>query len=266
MENLTKLISEYSPAELSIITKRRSSFDQEILATVIDLANRGYIKNIKIEDCIIGARIEAEKGDKDISSLKEYEKIVYLAFFKKGNIGTFKEFFKNFSIEKFQRSLFTYLKKEKGIYKINPYIIYIFFSFVLLIGGIIIITHSKSLNFLSIFFTSILIITFPYLLIPNRTKKGEKIYKEAINFKNIILQLKEEEINELICKDSDIFIKILPYSISFKIYKHWIEKFKNIDIKKPKWYHSVLPTNNFVKRLGKDLRALLFTIGARHSV
>lgn len=87
-----------------------------------------------------------------------------------------------------------------------------------------------------------LIVMFVYLM-PKRSKDGNILYSNVINFKKFILSLNEDMIKTLYKTDKNYFYNVFAYAYALDIEEDFIRKYEKIyKIELPKWYED--KTNN----------------------
>lgn len=87
-----------------------------------------------------------------------------------------------------------------------------------------------------------LIVMFVYLM-PKRSKDGNILYSNVINFKKFILSLNEDMIKTLYKTDKNYFYNVFAYAYALDIEEDFIKKYEKIyKIELPKWYED--KTNN----------------------
>ena len=74
------------------------------------------------------------------------------------------------------------------------------------------------------------------LLMAKKTKKGTDLYKKLLGFKEFILSVEKDRLQEFLKQDQNYFDKVLPYAIVFDIADTWKDKLKGLDIPPPNWY------------------------------
>ena len=76
-----------------------------------------------------------------------------------------------------------------------------------------------SYTYLEIIITlsSAIILCFLIFKLPKRTPLGDKYYGQLLGFKNFLEKVEVPQLNELMQKDTDYFLKILPYAIELGI-------------------------------------------------
>lgn len=254
----------------TIITERVEN--KEFIATIIDLAYRGYIK-IR----------EEEKGkDYTIIKLKDYdgvdgiEETVMNSLFRTSSefktSDTSISFFNDFKI--FESSIYRTLV-EKDIFNKNPQSVRQSYLFSGILGSILSILVSLGISiFLTVFIGRISVFTilagplifsitliFLSFYMPQKTSKGSKIAGEIKGFKMFLFTAERYRMQDLRPED---FVKYLSYAISFGIEKEWAEKFKDMTILKPDWYEGEFNSSIFNAIIISNLISGLNTTATPH--
>lgn len=226
------------PAEVGTIMKQKIK-TQDVSATIIDLAVRGFIK-IKEKK---GKGLIFKKLDyifvrlKDFSkdeSLKNYErKILRSIFQNKESVtlsGLKNNFYRHFSPIKNK----IYKELGSGGYFVSrPDKVrgkWLAVGIGIIILGFSLLSLGIGMAFI---FSGVLFLIFSFFM-PKRTKKGADAYWKCLGLKEYIdtaeryrLQFQEQE---------KIFEKYLPYAIVFGIVNKWAKAFEGIYITPPSWY------------------------------
>ena len=230
------------PAEAAVIM-RQTIRPNDISATIVDLAVKGYLKIKEIKK----SGIEGVFGQKDYEMIKlknfeksnketDYEGELFEDIF--GSSKTKKtsalknNFYSDFS--KLKGKIYSELT-DSGHFVSNPektrkkflftgiaiFAVMTFFGFF----------HNYLIFNLSV--SGILFIIFSFFM-PKRTKKGAEAYWQILGFKEYIktaekyrLQFQEKE---------NIFEKYLPYAIIFGLVDKWAKAFEGIYNQPPSWY------------------------------
>ncbi len=267
----------YTPAELGTLIDDRVD-KKDIAATVVDLAVRGYLK---IEKSVEEGLFFTKKDkfilidtNKDPSHLKNHEKILHFALFKKGKrvdiseLKKDKNFYKE--INRFKDSLYNYLSKKEHLYTVNPKLFrYSFLVVGFLCGwfGIFIgnITHRTDI-IIGLLVSGGIFALFS-LIMPQKSHKGTLIYRKILGFKEFLEKVEKDRLKKLSEEDPDIFSKMLPFAIAFGVEKKWAKKFEGFSINPPAWYHGyshggVFSTHDFVNSLQNDISSLSSSLGS----
>jgi len=134
--------------------------------------------------------------------------------------------------------LYGVLKKHKVIERI----LYMLLGVILIIAPIVFGSYKAYLGdiFNLIVYVggilSIIVIGYIAMNMSNRSIYGDKMYHSIKGYANYLVNMDEEEIKNNISKDSDYMYTILPYTLALGISDRWISKYKDINVKKVKWY------------------------------
>ncbi len=265
---------DYTPAEVGTLIDDRVD-SKDIVATIVDLAVRGFIKIRKeVEEGIFFTKKNKfifEKTLKDASKLKNHEKILYSGLFKKGKIVDINDLKKSFykDAEKFKERLYEYLSNKEHLYTINPQKLRKIFlvSGVLFVWlGIVLNNLLQRSDILAGFAISGFILALFSMIMPQKSHKGTLIYRKILGFKEFLSKVEKDRLKRLAEDDPDIFNKMLPFAIAFGVEKKWAKKFEGISIQPPSWFigfHSSghFSTDNFVDTLQSDISSLSTAIG-----
>ena len=66
------------------------------------------------------------------------------------------------------------------------------------------------------------------IIMGRKTKYGEKITARVNGFREFLIKVEKEKLEELVLEDSRYFYNILPYSYVLNVSKKWVKKFENI--------------------------------------
>lgn len=192
-------------------------------ATIISLAQRGYIKIIQKSN----TEFIFSKTPKNLDeTIRLYEKELLDSIFSAGQVETStKDLAVNTAFGKAAEGLSAkaglFLKNNK-YYKVNPVEKSTLFTALavtsavfgnLLLAGVLFILGRKS---------------------PERTDLGIEKYSEALSLKNF-LSSQNDQI-DFQAKEMMFFEKLLPYATAFGVDDIWIKRFKNIYGANPEWY------------------------------
>ena len=205
------------------ITADVTAGSKAVPATIISLAQRGYIK-ITQKDKKEFVFSKTEKTD--IDPLRKYEKDLYEAMFSglSEEVST-KELSKNEKFGTAGTSLATtageYLKKA-DVFKSNP---------VNTSGAY------TGLAVMSFFIGNIFLGLVSFILgrkSPARPEKGIQTYSEAVSLKNFLVS--QDPQFDFQAQEMMFFEKLLPYATAFGVEDVWIKRFKDLFNTNPEWY------------------------------
>ena len=211
-----------TPVETAI-TADVTAGDKAVPATIISLAQRGYLKITQKEkkEFIF---TKTEKSDDDL--LRKYEKDIYNAIFSENDLEvSTKELSKNEKFGIAGTSLATnagdYLKKN-GIFKSNP---------VNTSGGYL------ALAIMSFFIGNVFLAVVSFIWgrkSPRRPDSGIQTYSEAVSLKNFLVS--QDPQFDFQAQEMMFFEKLLPYATAFGVEDVWLKRFKDLFTGNPEWY------------------------------
>jgi len=218
----------FTPAETGFILDKKIDH-QELTATIIHLAQRGYLK-IREDSKNDFSFIKAKSIDSP--ELRDFEKKVLEAIFEKGDEVRDTDLKKSTTlfnkISDFNKKVEDSLMKEK-MFEQKP----------------------SSIDIKNMIFTGIGFTTFNFLLgftallfgkgSAKRTLNGVQKYSEAKSLLNFI-KSQDEQLN-FQANNQMFFEKLLPYAAAFGVEKIWAERFKDLSMAKPDWYEGNSFTN-----------------------
>ena len=237
-----------SPALVGLLFEKKIS-PRQIAATLIDLANRGYL--------ILGYDQESlffTPGKKPDNNLRNYEKVLLSELFERKRLLTsfqtlrLKSAKSLFSPQIFK--VYDLLNQESakvGLFKGNPHLVRIPYK---LTGLVVYFLSALSIIFVFLFgynnlylwplagilFSAILMIKSSYLF-PVRDIQGHVSYLKWWRFR---LYLKENLLSRTSGSSLNLnqqFYQYLPYALSFGLEKKWFKKFKGYTLGPPSWMY-----------------------------
>ena len=211
-----------TPVETAI-TADVTAGDKAVPATIISLAQRGYLK-ITQKDKKEFIFTKTEKSDDDL--LRKYEKDIYKAIFSEDTLEvSTKKLSKNEKFGVAGTSLASnagdYLKKN-GVFKSNP------------------VNTSGSylaLAIMSFVFGNVLLAVVSFIWgrkSPKRPESGIQTYSEAVSLKNFLVS--QDPQFDFQAQEMMFFEKLLPYATAFGVEDVWIKRFKDLFSTNPEWY------------------------------
>ena len=259
---------DLTPAEVGTLIDDRVD-NKDITATIIGLADKGYLKIEKQEDKVFlfnKEKIILRKLKIPGFDLKKHEVMVFDGIF-----GGVEEYIDLKDLKKYfystaKRSkdyMYKYITDTKHLYTHNPQkvravlmVIAPFFLFF----GIAINQGVHADLFIGNLISGALIFLFAFIM-PKKSHLGSQLYREILGFKEFIEKVEKDRLERLAADDPNIFSKILPYAIAFGLEKKWSKKFENINISPPHWYGGYyyaggFSTSDFISSLNKDLASI----------
>ncbi len=218
----TPVGNQLNPVE-TVITANVSAGMKAVPATLVSLAQRGYMKIVQKEGKEF-AFVKIEKAVDD--ALRDYEKALYDAIFSDGKteVST-KSLSSNTKFGtaslKIPGDAGKYLEKEKVFAK-NP-------------------TNSATgytvLAVLAMMFMNFLLALVAFILgrkSAKRTPEGIQTYSEAMSLKNFLVS--QDPQFDFQAQEMMFFEKLLPYATAFGVEDVWIKRFKDLFNTNPEWY------------------------------
>lgn len=264
-----------SPAEVAFILNEDIK-SSDVLALLIDLAVRGYIKIEKINDSSTSGEddylfIKTDKNIDDISYKDEW--ILYMSIFNFAKYGVAKmsnlpnNFHKNIG------AIADIVKEDivdKKHYVRSPATVrnnYAIASIPFMTVGIILMFMMQNTALgISMIITSILIMSFG-LFMPRLTKKGILIKEHILGFKMYLETAEKDRINfhNMPSKNPKHFDRLLPYAMVLGVENAWAAQFKEMHKAEPMHYEGeenfvyvellADDIDNFLKSLSKFIKS-----------
>lgn len=228
---------------------------QEVVATLISLAERGYLK---IEET-------QEKGlfksqvytfyhlGKDVAGLKEFEKMLLTKLFQGASQVDTKELEKNQfgnRLTQFYAKVYDEEIGVKNFYTRPPMgsSVGVFFVGVFLAFGVIpLVILSLVYSIISLVLIVVMIWVLAVLM-PQRTVEGTRVLEHILGLERYIDVAEKHRLE--FQEKQQIFFEILPYAIALGKAKVWAKAFEGIITETPDWYSS---------RSGQAFSAMAFT-------
>ncbi len=245
-----------TPAEVGTLIDDKVDL-KDITATVLDLASKGYLKIVKNEEKKLffkNEKIYFEKRKDADSLLKKHELIIFSGLFPFGKEKTSMEELKNgfyVNVNSFKEYMYSYLSDKSHLYTFNPETVRKGFrntSYVFIVFGIYWLMIYNFNEMLSIGIGSIisgLLIMFFSGIMPQKSHKGTKIYRQILGFKEFLEKVEKDKLKRFAEKDPQIFGRLLPYAVALGVEEKWAKNFEGIEIEPPHWYYSPYGYTNF---------------------
>ena len=211
---------------------------QDISATIIDLARRGYIKIIEKKKNEFSLQKLKDSKDK---ALLPFEKMLIEGFFGDEEFLDLKDAELIDEIQDVKDSLYIQLVTD-GLFPENP--------------------ESMRKFYLGITSAALFTLNIPLVLIslifgrniPRKTLFGTDQANVARSLKNFLTS--QERQLTFQAKNQLFFEKLLPYAVAFGVEKVWAERFKDIALRQPEWYQGYSGYNytstNFINSLNSS--------------
>lgn len=208
-----------SPGETGTLVDETAGM-QDVTATIIDLARRGYIKIVeKKKDDFTFIKQKDYTGDKE---LRLHETTVLDGIFSGGAREVrIKDKDVSGVVSTVKSNLYTAVVTEKYFDK-NPNTTRIIFY---VLAGVGLFTGNILLAIVAFLFGRAM---------PKKTQTGADAAAVAISLKNFLSS--QERWLAGIAKNQLMFEKLLPYAIAFGVEKIWARRFKDIAMREPDWY------------------------------
>jgi len=244
--------NDVSPAEVGAIIDETCD-DKDILATIFDLAQRGYLAvrevpshgavNYGQKDYEFSQPPQPVKGE-----LKAHEELIINVIFSgrnKSYLSDMRGYFFDY-MPILRNQVLTGLARDKYFAR-NPQADRDYFvSFATCIMGlgavlfaysVIISDTYKTLSY-SIVLSGLLILLASGFM-PKRTRKGVAVIEQTHHFEHFILHSKDREIEDAFERDPSVFFRFLPHAIVLGMAEFWGARFKAVVKTYPLWYTSL---------------------------
>lgn len=240
-----------SPTETGTILDEKLD-PQDITATIIHYAVRGYIKIKEIEvPGLFGKTTDYElELVKPCLLEKKFEKEIILGIFNQNKAGQKKK------ISSLANTFYTHIQTikdsvmealiEEDYFPHNPDTVrstYQFIGFGMVFVAFFIASIESPLQIFSIALSGLIIVLFGAIM-PRKTTKGTKTYYELKGLYEYI-NTAEKDRMKFQEQNNILFEKLLPYAMAFGIIDKWTRAFDGILSKPPSWYYPVSPYNHF---------------------
>jgi len=287
-DEVVQLPDGLTPAELGTLLDDRCDLT-DILATLIDLAARGYLKieELKSDEFISLSNRDYlfTKLKDDETGLAEHEKLVLAAIFNPGGeertatkLSEIKTRFHTYG-EKIQSAVYRSLINKGQLLRTPAEVAPAYFAvgFGLAFIGLYLALTNNGLS-VAIGFGCLLsaLITFSFASsMPIRTFFGCKSLRQTRQFRGFLLTAGREQIQKRLAGDSAQFGHFLPYALVLGAADKLAEAFQDLIKEAPNWYrpYNELSNNNFsagsfVSSLGSGMRTIerTFSLSAVSSV
>lgn len=233
------------PAEIGVLVDQRAD-TLDITSTIIDLAERGYVKIKEIEKSwVFGKRdYELTKTKKDFLLLLSYEQELIMHLFETSNTILVSELKMKFydDLKKVKEKLYETVVK-KGFFVENPEkrrnnflgiaVVLSVTSFIILLN---LLAHYYIISFLGgVIVSSIFLLIFSRSM-PRRTVVGSDLYRRALGYRLFISGA--EKYRQQFFEKKNMLNEILPYTIVFGLTDKFAKAMEKMGIeqKNPTWY------------------------------
>ncbi|MCR4326255.1 MAG: DUF2207 domain-containing protein, partial [Candidatus Roizmanbacteria bacterium] len=194
---------------------------RDILATVIHLAQRGYLKiqERKKNDFYFIRNNKTNPKDKLLS----FEQTLMTKFFSSGDEMRLKDKKLSTTMTTVQNQVYEHLVAEE-FFAGNPQKIRTFFG---VMTGLAVFTMNPLLIISALAFG---------LHMPRKTEEGARQAAIGVSLKNFLSSQKRTLEHQAITQT--FFEKLLPFAIAFGVERIWAQRFKDLAMTEPNWYHS----------------------------
>lgn len=237
---------EYVPATMAAAATEGTVPDRSITATIIDLAQRGYlhIRFGEEKGLLFGTTqtYTFVKTNKSSDDLKNFEQEIYKGIFDNGDEVTLdelkkpsNEFYKN--IANFKRDV----QKEidtKNLFDKNPSAVrgtYISVGFLITWGLLFFFTRT-GIAIVSGVLTGLIIAIFGWFM-PRRNAAGSEFLRKAKGFEWFMSVTEKDRLDfhNAPERTPEQFMAVLPFAIAFGLEKKWAAQFAGLNIPPPNW-------------------------------
>ena len=242
--------SDLPPGIVGTLVDEKADME-DILATVVDLARRGFLTIQEIDKEKSGKVTDFQYtlNDADFSKLRPYERKVLEAFFDSLEAGESQQlsdlknrFYKE--IPSIQEAIYQEAV-EAGLFPKSPAKVRQSYT---LLASLIFGVGIAVLFFLPGLFSALsdlgycpgaglILGSIPFFIIPSfmprKTKKGAEAAKRWQAFERYLRNLKKYTD---VKKGAEVFEHYLPYTIAFGLSRKWIKLFERVDAPMPVWY------------------------------
>lgn len=245
-----------TPAMVGMLVNHKPRV-QDISATIVDLAIRGYLRIFEVEQRSI-IRIKKygfERLQEDISDLRDYEREIMKGLFESGDTVTQDDLSNKFYAHN-DAIMNRGIKKEvldRKLFKNDPSKIRSRYTTM----GILVAATSLAAFFLLPiwfdlgWFIVLILSLIPAGLIiaavgwamPARSREGSRAYEHVIGFKEYMQTAEKPELEFM---TPETFQANLPYAMVLGVEEAWARKFQDIYTTPPQWYSGTATTFNVV--------------------
>jgi uncharacterized membrane protein len=234
------------PAEIGVLMDERAH-THDIVATIIDLAARGYLTITEIpKKWMFGdTDYELKKKGKEETSLISYEKVLLKNLFENGDTVKISSLKKTFydELKEVKGQLYKDLI-AKGYFPKNPESVqgtYVGIGIVLIIFGGIALSITASNDYVlladisfALIVAGILFLIFSFFM-PHRTAHGRELFRRARGYKLFISGA--EKYRQQFFEKKNLFNEVLPYAIMFGLTDKFAKSMEELGVEmKPTWY------------------------------
>lgn len=259
-----------SPAEVGTILDE-VCHTRDIVATIIDLAARGYLRIERIEsENLLGFQhsdLKFERLREPDLEMKRHEEDIFRGIFASMQVATLQGLRGYFRTTFFdvRDHIYRSLTARK-FFRGNPYTIRTVFGVAaggLVVAGVIFATLLSGFVALSVAVGLFLAAVPVFLLgrrVPARTRKGAVALRECLGFQRFLAMVEKESLADAHMKDPSLFGRLLPYAMVLGVEDRWAQKFEGLLTAPPAWYVSDgddrFAPQLFLASLGHDMQLM----------
>ncbi|MEA3313185.1 MAG: DUF2207 domain-containing protein [Caldisericota bacterium] len=233
--------SDLPPAVVGALLKQGATL-KEVIATILDLADREYIKIEEVNEVFRKNDYIYKRTDKDTSTLNAYEQTLMRYVFEELNSIHLSDLKYEFS--KYLHKIYSKINRElvsNEFYeggspaKVKGKYIGIAI-FMIILGSIFLFAIGTSLGVRFLAWPLIpggIIVLFFAPAMPRKSMKGAKERMKWLAFKKYLEGLVKYKKAE---EAQNLFSQYLPFAVVFDIDKHWIKEFSRANTPAPVWY------------------------------
>lgn len=266
------------PAELGVLMDE-TAHTHDVVATIIDLASRGYLKITEIPKTWVFGKVDytLTKKTKDEAGLLGYEKKLLHNLFASGNeitVSSLKQTFYD-DLKEVKEELYKEVVAKK-LFPSNPDSVrnnYLGVGIVLLVVGGTGIGFSVDSDFIYFADIALALLVIGLLLMlmskhmPRRTAYGRELYRRARGY-HLFINTAEKH-RQKFFEQKNMFNEVLPYAIAFGLTEKFAKQMHEIGLKPTTtgWYSGVTPihSNTFGANMNDFSRSMSTAIASAPS-
>ncbi len=284
---------ELTPAEMGVIVDERADLN-DVISIVIDMAARGYLKIIEINNPGFWGSSKDYQLQRTFSynddqtfarsiddfDIKLFERQMLQSIFQSGIGGwhdhvTLSDLKQGsvIDIELIKKQLYSTMA-EAGLFRANPEAVRTTYR---AIGGALVMvpfflfTTTAMVGVplvLGTLFSGILFFFFAGAM-PARTLVGVRLRRQSLAFARFVDKAERQRIKVLADKDPTIFGRLLPYALVLGAADRWANAFEGIALTAPSWYVSSDPDytfdpDTFVRDIGSGVDSMGTAVQTSH--
>ncbi len=245
-----------TPAVVGMLVNEKPRI-QDISATIVDLARRGYLTIIEQEQrsFIRITKYAFQRTSEDLSGLLPYEREIMEGLFSKGNSASEDDLKNSFYVH-VDAILNKGVKKEvmdKGLFTSDPQALRKhYLAAGILVAAVPLATAFVLPRWFDLGWFAVLLLSFiPVGIVvsvigwamPRRSKVGSQAYEYVLGFKEYLETAEKPELEYM---TPERFQENLPYAMVLEVADAWARKFQEIYTTPPQWYSSTAMAFNTV--------------------